>query len=139
MIKFSKYLAVASIAVLSLQSCGGSEEGESTDGTHETAASGAIAKDVSAAEFKEMIDSGKGVLVDVRTPGEYSGGHIGDAKLIDYTAPSFSEEIQKLDKEQPIYVYCASGNRSGKAMRMMKDMGFKEVYNLIGGYHGYPK
>lgn len=143
MIRITKYLTIVTISVFSLQSCG-SESHNEADGSHSAeehseTASTSIAKDVQASEFTELINSGKGTLVDVRTPGEYAGGHIGDAMLIDYTNPSFSEEIQKLDKDQPVYVYCASGNRSGKAMQMMKNMGFKEVYNLIGGYHGYPK
>ncbi|MGV6861726.1 MAG: rhodanese-like domain-containing protein, partial [Putridiphycobacter sp.] len=57
---------------------------------------------------------------------------------IDFNSPNFKEEIAKLDKAEPVYVFCASGGRSGNAMRMMKDMGFAEVYNLNGGYMGWP-
>lgn len=143
MLKITKHLTVAAIAVFSLQSCGGEGHNEGSEdhsnGDHGVEATASIAKDVQAAEFTELFNSGKGTLVDVRTPGEYDGGHIGNATLIDYTNPSFSEEIQKLDKDKPVYVYCASGGRSSRAMADMKGMGFKEVYNLLGGYNGYPK
>ena len=97
-----------------------------------------IAKNVDVSEFKKLIQSGKGVIVDVRTPGEFNRGHIEGAKNINI-ANNFSNEIQKLDKSQPVYVYCAVGGRSARAMQMMKQMGFKEVYNLMGGYNAWAR
>ncbi len=96
-----------------------------------------IGKDVDATEFKALIEAGGGVLVDVRTPGEFSEGYIEGAKNIDFNSPSFQEELGKLDKNKPVYVYCAVGGRSARAMSVMVDMGFTEVYNLIGGYGGW--
>ena len=54
--------------------------------------------------------------------------------MIDFLQPDvFVNEIQKLDKSKNFYVYCRSGNRSGKACAMMDEMGFNETYNLLGG------
>ena len=97
-----------------------------------------IAQDVEAKEFQELFETGNGTLVDVRTPGEVINGSIEGSVNIDFNGGEFEAEIAKLDKEQPVYVYCAAGGRSGKAMSMMKDMGFTEVYNLIGGYGNWP-
>ena len=97
-----------------------------------------ISKDVNADEFKSLFESGEGTLVDVRTPGEVAEGAIEGAVNIDFNSGNFEEEIAKLDKEAPVYVYCKSGGRSGKAKNMMKDMGFSEVYNLVGGYGNWP-
>ena len=97
-----------------------------------------IAKDVNADEFKSLFESGEGTLVDVRTPGEVANGAIDGSINIDFNGGSFEDEIAKLDKEAPVYVYCAAGGRSGNAMNMMKDMGFSEVYNLVGGYGNWP-
>jgi len=96
-----------------------------------------ITKNVNAAEFEVLIQKG-GLLIDVRTPGEVANGAIEGNKNINFNSPSFKSDIEKLDKNVQVLVYCASGGRSGKTMGMMKDMGFKEVYNLKGGYNGWP-
>lgn len=97
-----------------------------------------IAKNVNVQEFKELIKNGKGTIVDVRTPGEYGQGNIENSKNIN-VAGNFAEEIQKLDKNKPVYVYCRSGARSTRAMGIMREMGFKEIYNLSGGYMAWSK
>jgi thioredoxin len=71
--------------------------------------------------------------VDVRTPGEFSKGHLVNAQNIDYNGDNFKQEISKVDKTKPVYVYCLSGGRSGNAAREMRAMGYKEVYELDGG------
>ncbi|PCJ84669.1 MAG: hypothetical protein COA57_08795 [Flavobacteriales bacterium] len=93
-----------------------------------------IAQDVSAKEFAVLIANGNGLLLDVRTPGEFNDGHIGDAQHINFYDDDFKSQIEKLDKEKPVYVYCAAGGRSAKAMNIMYEVGFKKVYNLLGGY-----
>jgi len=47
--------------------------------------------------------------------------------------------MSELDKTKPVYVYCLSGKRSGNSMLILQELGFKEVYNLIGGYRHWPK
>lgn len=70
----------------------------------------------------------KGSVVDVRTPGEYHQGHYPGAINIPlHEVPKRIHEIKNL--EQPIVVYCLSGNRSGMAMILMKQSGVTEVYN----------
>ena len=85
-------------------------------------------------EFKERIEEGDVQLVDVRTPDEFNSGHIGDALNIDYLEPGFEERMSRLDKEQVLYIYCQSGNRSGKASLVLKKLGFNKIYDLEGGY-----
>lgn len=98
-----------------------------------------VFKVVSAAEFKKLMTK-KGVqLIDVRTPQEYSNGKIGNAKNVDFYGSSFKAELNKLDKTKPVLIYCHSGNRSGQAVSIMKSMGFKEVYDLKGGWSNWPK
>ena len=107
------------------------EEVESTSQT-------TIYKNVTAPEFKQLIESDRGVLLDVRTPEEFSQGHMDGAININYYNSNFKEEVNQIDKSQPIYVYCRSGARSSKAMLILKDLGFNEVYNLQGGYMSWP-
>jgi len=87
--------------------------------------------------FQNKIATENYTLVDVRTAEEYANGHLEGALNIDYFSATFSEDIGKLGFETPVLVYCRSGNRSGKSMKIMYDMGFKEVKNLIGGYKGW--
>ncbi len=97
-----------------------------------------INKVVSAAEFKKLLTMENIQLIDVRTPGEYEGGHINDAANIDYFSDDFKNQLDKLDRKKPILVYCKSGGRSGKAAQMMKSLNFDEVYDLKGGYSRWP-
>jgi len=79
------------------------------------------------------------VLLDVRTPMENQMVRILDSVLIDINSPTFSKEIEKLDKSKSYYVYCRSGNRSFHAGNYMLKNGFEKVYNLepgIIGWHG---
>lgn len=97
-----------------------------------------INKVVSPDEFKEKMTLEGAQLIDVRTPGEVAGGMIEGATNIDFNGANFKEEMAKLDRDKPVLVYCRSGGRSGQTASMLKSMGFKEVYDLQGGYMGWP-
>jgi thioredoxin len=90
-------------------------------------------KNISAKEFKTQIEKNPGIILDVRTPGETAQGYIPDASFIDFYDPEFKAKVKLMQKDQPIYVYCRSGGRSSKAAQILKENGFKEVYNLTGG------
>lgn len=76
-------------------------------------------------------------LLDVRTPQEWAQGKIASSKLISISDPSFNSQIAKLDKNKPVFVYCAVGGRSSRASQILQSAGFKQVYNLQGaGYNG---
>lgn len=85
-------------------------------------------------ELIELQASGNLQLVDVRTPEEIAHGIIEGAENIDFRNKNFNERIARLDKDQPIAVYCAAGGRSGKASEILLSMGFKEIYDLTGGF-----
>ncbi|WP_155800755.1 rhodanese-like domain-containing protein [Pontibacter sp. BAB1700] len=95
-----------------------------------------IVKTISATEYKEhheKIDNQEVVLVDVRTPAEFEAGHLEKTQHADFLSGEFEKQMQNWDKDKTYYMYCASGNRSGKAAKLMEEAGFKNVYN-IGGY-----
>lgn len=77
------------------------------------------------------------VLIDVRTPQEYEQGHLENSININIAGDSFKEEVEKLDKSQPVYVYCKVGGRSARAASTLKEMGFEEVYDLEGGIRNW--
>ena len=96
-----------------------------------------INKKVEKAEFSKLMKKSGVQLIDVRTSREFSNGFITGAKNIDYNGDSFEKQIKKLDKNKPVLVYCAAGGRSENAAELLKEWGFKEVYDLIGGYNGW--
>lgn len=96
-----------------------------------------VIKVVSANEFKKAINASNVQLVDVRTPDEFNGGHINGAININIYDKDFEEKILKFDQTKPIYVYCRSGARSQSASQKMKDLGFKEIFDLKGGFMAY--
>lgn len=83
---------------------------------------------------KQKVEEGSGIIIDVRTSLEYAGGHLTKAKHnFDVMSGEFKEKLAGLDKDETYYLYCRSGNRSGKATSIMKQKGFENVYN-IGAY-----
>lgn len=96
-------------------------------------------QNLSPKEAEEKIKAGDISIIDVRTPEEYSGGHIAGSFNINISSPTFAEEIMKLDKDKGYLTQCLSGGRSSKAQKMMVDLGFKNVYNLAGGITAWMK
>lgn len=92
------------------------------------------AKVLNPREFKTGITSGKSVLLDVRTKREFEQGHIEGARNLDiFHVGKFQSQCELLNRDEPVYLYCRSGNRSRKASRILANMGFKEIYDLRGG------
>ena len=93
-------------------------------------------------ETKEFIDNNKDVVIlDVRTEMEYLyEGRLENSILLDYLKPRiFKREIQKFDRDKTYLVYCAVGRVSELACELMKELGFKNVYELTGGLKAWQK
>ena len=85
-------------------------------------------------EFSKNIQQTPGaVVVDVRRPDEYGEGHLANSLNINWNSDNFENEVSKLDKASPIFVYCLVGGRSASAAEKMRAIGFKQVYELEGG------
>jgi phage shock protein E len=78
------------------------------------------------ADFAQLVKDGA-VILDVRTPGEYAGGHIKGSKNI--PLQSIQQNLSKIPKDKVIITCCASGMRSGSAKSILLSSGFKEVHN----------
>lgn len=95
---------------------------------------------VSVAALQSELGSKTTVqLVDVRTPQEWDTGHIEGAKHIDRFSDDFKAEVDKLDKDKPVRLYCAGGGRSEEAREILRGMGFKDVRDLDGGIAAWKK
>ncbi|OCX52035.1 rhodanese [Mucilaginibacter sp. PPCGB 2223] len=76
------------------------------------------------------VGKGKALLIDVRTPDEYQKEHLKYARNIDIRSAGFADQVKKLSKDKRIYLYCHSGNRSGKATDSLQTLGYRQSYNI---------
>lgn len=130
-----KIIALFFIALLSTSCSNSQQQDQSLD--HQLPVS--FIKNVAPDRFKELVDHGNGIILDIRTPQEIKLGYIGDASIINYYNDDFEEKLNLIQKDQEIYVYCRSGNRSAKAAEILQKNGFSKVYNLSTGIIGWEK
>jgi thioredoxin 1 len=89
-------------------------------------------------KFEAKLNSASNAqVVDVRSADEFDGGHLANATNINVDDASFTDKISKLDKSKPTFVYCLAGGRSATAVKKMKDLGFKELYDMKGGFRAW--
>jgi len=104
----------------------------------------AVVETVSPSDAEEvLVENGDAVLLDIRTPDEYAAARISGSENIDFYEADFAAQLAQLDPDGTYVVYCRSGNRSGQAMEIFRDLGFAEVYEIDGGIvnwsdSGYP-
>ena len=92
-------------------------------------------KSISTTELKALLSQENIQLLDVRSPEEINEGFIDQALFANYFDDNFYiVASSQLDKNKPVYLYCRSGNRSGKSAKILQDNGY-EVVNVIGGYN----
>jgi rhodanese-related sulfurtransferase len=91
-------------------------------------------------EFMARYKATQGaVLLDVRTPAEFNAGHIPFAQNLNYEDLAFEQNVRALDTSKTYFVYCRSGNRSGKVVAIMKQNSIKNIYELRGGISAFPE
>ncbi|WP_299051249.1 rhodanese-like domain-containing protein [uncultured Polaribacter sp.] len=91
-------------------------------------------------EIKESVIGKEVQLIDLRTDKEYKGGFIDDAVQMNFLdTANFLKQIEKLDKNKPIYIYCHSGGRSSRASKLLSKKGFTKIYDFSGGYKSWQK
>jgi len=98
-------------------------------------------EDIVAKEASELIQENKDnplfVILDVRTPEEFSEGHIESATNVDYNSETFREKLDQLDKDKTYLMHCRSGARSSKALPIMAELGFLKIYHMTDGIDGW--
>jgi len=89
---------------------------------------------LSPKEFrKKLAATPDALLLDIRTPQEINKGYLKGAVFMDFYDSTFRQQVQNLDREKPVFIYCAIGGRSWDAAKLMSEMGFTNVYDLKGG------
>lgn len=74
----------------------------------------------------------KAQLIDVREPNEFEGGHILGARNIPLS--QLKTRLREIRPDKPVYLYCQSGLRSGRAASLLHRKGYKELSHLQGGF-----
>ncbi len=90
-------------------------------------------REVTAKEAAELIDNVHPLILDVRTAGEYRQGHLRQSLLIPVQELQQRHPEISAYKNQDVLIYCATGNRSTVASKILIDAGFKRIYNLRHG------
>ena len=86
-------------------------------------------------DFKNKIEFSGVRLIDVRTPLECSQGNINGSVNVDFkNEQEFLNYFNELDKTEPLFLYCRSGNRSKKSADKLINLGFSKIYDLEGGF-----
>lgn len=102
---------------------------------------------ISVDDFYRLVSENKKnkdvVIIDFRTQEEYKGGHLENAININFYDNNLKDILNNLEKDKIYLIYCRSGNRSRKALKIMEELNFKQVYNMEGGIiqwniKGYP-
>jgi rhodanese-related sulfurtransferase len=84
--------------------------------------------DIDATQARQLVQQGAR-LVDVRSPAEFAAGHIPGA--VNIPVQELEQRLRELEpKQEPIVLYCRSGNRSSRAAGVLKSAGFSEVHDL---------
>jgi len=96
-------------------------------------------REVASKEAAELIRNITPLVLDVRTPGEYSRGHLKDSVLI--PVQQLQARWQEIAgyKNKDVLIYCATGNRSTVAAKILIDNGFKRILNLRQGISGWER
>ena len=113
---------------------GGCSDGTVSATSGPTAVSApAAGSSLSPSDFAAAAKLPSTVLLDVRTPAEFSAGHIAGAVNVDVQSSSFAKTVATLSKSKRYAIYCHSGNRSKAAMTAMQQSGFTHLFDLAGG------
>jgi rhodanese-related sulfurtransferase len=75
----------------------------------------------------------KFAILDIRTPGEFQSGHLTKSIPIDFYSQTFADQLNRLDKTKTYLVYCRTGNRSTKSLKLFKKLKFQKIYHMASG------
>ena len=118
-----KHFMIIILATLSFTACSQAPAGQKN-----------VIEQADAEKFRQLIESSQGTILDVRTAEEVADGRIANSIHYDIFEDSFETNIEKLDKNREVFVYCAGGGRSNEAAELLQKKGFKKIYNLKDGF-----
>ena len=100
-----------------------------------TSDSRAVAKlgvsEMAPAEAKPLVEAAYSQFIDVRTPEEYAAGHAYRARNI--PLDKLMDNLGVIEKNEPVYLICATGRRSMEAAKMLNEAGYPQTISIAGG------
>ncbi|HSW57192.1 MAG TPA: rhodanese-like domain-containing protein [Dehalococcoidales bacterium] len=138
MLRLSVSLLTLVLFLITLNGCTGNSVAPSlSTNAGSTPTLSAIYQKITPADARTLITQNQGksdfVLLDVRTPEEFSAGRIANSINIDFLGAGFKDSISTHSRTKTYLLICRSGNRSGQAATLMKELGFLHIYDLSGG------
>lgn len=100
------------------------------------------AKDVvpiSVKEAAELLGKPDVIILDVRTPAEFAGGHLPGARNMDFFGGRFEQQVSSLPKDKSVLLYCRSGKRSAGAAEALAEAGLKKIMDMHDGFQAWQK
>jgi len=98
---------------------------------------GLISEDLKLEEAFTLMEDNQGnrdfIIIDLRSAGGYANGHVKEAINLDYNSSDFAQELDELDRDEIYLIYSYTDDVSGQVLDMMAELGFAEVYNMLGG------
>jgi len=99
-----------------------------------------LSQEVSIDQVEDLVKNEGYKLIDLRTTEEVTSlGTIPFSHMIDFKADNFSQRLDKLNKDDGYIIYCKSGGRSGRALKMFNKKGFTNVKEMGEGYDAWAK
>lgn len=92
-----------------------------------------VFRQVHVSDVRELVERGA-YLIDVRTPEEYEYGHVKGAKNI--PLGEIRQRLDEIPRDQDVYVYCGTSQRSYNAIMALQSRGFDNLYNISGSFFG---
>ena len=133
---YAKYLysLILPAAALLIISCSGTQEKELNAGGMESPG-----ENITVRQLYNIVRSGEDIyLLDVRTAREYHSGRLAFSdQQISYDRLTYYADRLPQDKDSDIFVFCRTGRRSAIALNILKDMGYTNVHNVLGGIHAW--
>jgi rhodanese-related sulfurtransferase len=90
---------------------------------------------ISASEARRLLQQDGLTVFDMRDEASFAQGHISGARYL--SNANLEEAVMKTPRDKPVLIYCYHGNASQTGARIFTDFGFREVYDIIGGYESW--
>ena len=131
-----RYWAIVIVAIFGVIGCEKKQGNNSSLDVVPVAATEAVM--IQPRELAHLLkEKPKLVVIDIRTPAEFSVGHIEGAVNIDFQTKGFAAAIAALNADIPTVFHCRSGGRSGQAQSLFESLPFTELYHFAAGSNGW--
>ncbi len=128
-------LIIFAFSLFIISGCG--YAGSNLDTPPTASAAKSTVNEISAGDALPKIQAAYSQFVDVRTAEEYAGGHA--VRAISIPLESLTANLDRIERGEPVYLICDTGDRSHKAGKILTDAGYKWIFVVTGGTAAWQK